>query len=437
MPVLKELEIKQKIALGKKAEYNDSSNLYLAATVAKTGYWQVNRSVNGKRLRCQIGQYPDLSSKDARRLAPQIYDLLEVADPKHLKELCKITSDPDRIRQFVQGDTPTVQRVAPSFESYARQWWETTIKPSTLDPITIRQKIQQLEDYAFPVIGAKPINTITFENIRQLVLPMWTRKGERGGNKAGNETARRLLGIIKEVFRVALNDRANTRVDFNPTPDARDFPKYKVVIDHHVALDYAKAPEFWQWLVNDCTASTITKTATATIFLLGKRQAEVRYLKWEYVDLDAALINAPGWHYDPKYGRETHYTKNGEAHTTPIPDKLLGMLLEAKELTSGNEYALSLYPAKPMSENTVGKLLKGFYWRDPSGKPANAHGARRTVGEWIETEFEPQGPLRKMVLQQKLNLLESAYAVSPELRVPFEKQRREMMQRWEDYVTGG
>ena len=41
-----------------------------------------------------------------------------------------------------------------------------------------------------------------------------------------------------------------------------------------------------------------------------------------------------------------------------------------------------------------------------------------------------------MVLQQKLNLLESAYAVSPELRVPFEKQRREMMQR-EDYVTGG
>ena len=90
-----------------------------------------------------------------------------------------------------------------------------------------------------------------------------------------------------------------------------------------------------------------------------------------------------------------------------------------------------------MSENTVGKLLKGFHWRDPSGKPANAHGARRTVGEWIETEFEPQGPLRKMVLQQKLNLLESAYAVSPELRVPFEKQRREMMQRWEDYVAGG
>lgn len=437
LPVLKELEIKQKIALGKKAEYNDSSNLYLAATVAKTGYWQVNRTVGGKRLRCQIGRYPHLSSKDARRLAPQIYDLLEVADPKHLKELCKITSDPDRIRQFVQGDAPAVQKVAPSFESYARQWWETNIKPSTLDPKTIRQKIQQLEDYAFPVIGSKPINTITFEEIRQLLLPMWTRKGERGGNKAGNETASRLLGIMREIYRVALNDRANTKVEYNPTPTKKDFAKFEAKTDHQPSLDYKVAPEFWNWLMEESGASTMTKIATATVFLLGKRSGEVRHLKWAYVDLDAALIHAPGKHFDPKYGREKNYTKNGEPHTTPIPNKLLEMLKEAKELTSGNEYALSLRPTKPMSENTVGKLLKGFQWRDPNGKPATTHGARRTVGEWIEAEFNPQGPIRKMVLQQKLDPLEKAYAVSPELRVPFEKQRRDMMQRWEDYVTGG
>ena len=34
MPVLKEVEIKQRISMGKKAEYNDSPNLYLAVFLA-------------------------------------------------------------------------------------------------------------------------------------------------------------------------------------------------------------------------------------------------------------------------------------------------------------------------------------------------------------------------------------------------------------------
>ena len=121
MPVLKEVEIKQRISMGKKAEYNDSPNLYLAATVACTGYWQVNRLVNGKRVRLNIGRYPELSSKDARRVAPVIYDALRDHDPKHLKSVCAMTTDPERIRSFLYGETATVKRVAPSFESYARE----------------------------------------------------------------------------------------------------------------------------------------------------------------------------------------------------------------------------------------------------------------------------------------------------------------------------
>jgi len=114
MAVLKELEIKQKISLGKKAEYNDIPNLYLAATAAKTGYWQVNRTVERKRLRCTIGKYPELASKDARRLTPTIYELLLHSDPKHLKQLCSLTKDPDPIRQFLVGEIASVKTIAPA-----------------------------------------------------------------------------------------------------------------------------------------------------------------------------------------------------------------------------------------------------------------------------------------------------------------------------------
>jgi integrase len=436
MAVLKELEIKQKIGLGKKAEYNDIPNLYLAATAAKTGYWQVNRTVEGKRLRCTIGKYPDLASKDARRLVPTIYDLLLHSDPKHLKQLCSLTNDPDRIRQFLVGEIASVKTIAPAFEDYARRWWESNIKPSALDPKTIRQKIQQLEFYVFDAIGAKPINVITHQELKELLLPMWTRKGERGGNKAGNETASRLLGVIREIFRVAINDKSNTLVEFNPTPSPRDFPKFKEEDEHHNALPYEEAPAFWKWLTEESKATIFTKAATSMVLLLGKRQKEVRYLKWEYVDFDKALINAPGRFYDPELDRRINYTKNGQPHTTPIPKQLLGILSSVKELTGGNEYALSGDRKKPLSNNTIGNLLKAYKWRDADGRPANTHGARGTLAQWTEDVVKTDGVLRKMILQHTFDTLEKAYAVNPKLRIPMEKEYRETLQQWADYVTG-
>ena len=435
MPILKEVEIKGFINLGIKKRYRDNQNLYLETTKAKTAYWEVLRHVEGKLAYCRIGKYPDLSTKDARRLAPTIYDLLAHADAKHLKKLCDISTDPDRIKQFVTGEVQTIKKIAPNFEDYAREWWETNIKPSSLDPKTIRQKIQQLESYAFPVLGAKPINRVTFEDIRKLIHPMWIRNGERGGRKAGNETAGRLLGIIREIFRVAINDRSNTLVEFNPAPTARDFPKQRNEKRHYRSLDYKDAPHFWNWLQNESNASKITKVATAVVFILGKRQKEVRFLKWEYIDFKNAVYNAPGWFVDPELMREVHYTKNGDAHSTPIPSRLMDMLDEIREITADNQYALSLHPTKPLSNNTIAKCV-GIY--KPASNPEttiNAHGARGTLDQWVEDVERPrEGLLKKLLLQHRLNELEKAYSVDPDKRVPVEDERREILQKWEDYV---
>ncbi|MBL6605127.1 MAG: tyrosine-type recombinase/integrase [Alphaproteobacteria bacterium] len=436
MPVLKEVEIKRFINLGIKKRYRDNQNLYLETTKAKTGYWEVMRHNAGKRAYCRIGKYPDLSTKDARRLAPTIYDLLAHTDAKHLKSLCGITTDPDRIKQFVTGEVQTIKKIAPSFERYAREWWETNIKPSSLDPITIRQKIQQLESYAFPALGAKPINQVTFEDIRRLIHPMWMRKGERGGNKAGNETARRLLGIIREIFRIALNDRANTLVDVNPTPTARDFPSQKNNDDQHYrSLDYNDAPHFWNWLQNESTSNKITKLATAIVFILGKRQKEVRFLKWGYIDFENAVYNAPGWFYNPEDGRDVHYTKNGDAHSTPIPSRLMAMMEEVREITGANQYALSLHPTKPLSNNTIAKCISSYKPLSNPEMTLNAHGARGTLAQWIEDVARPrQGIVKKLILQHTLDQLEKAYSIDADKRVPVEAERREILQKWENYV---
>ena len=267
---------------------------------------------------------------------------------------------------------------------------------------------------------------------------MWSREGKRGGEDAGNETARRLLGIIREIFRVALNDRANTLVATNPTPTARDFPKYNKKPDHYRSLPYEDAHKFWNWLMDESPATTVTKAATAMVMLLGKRQKEVRHFKWSFVDFEKLTITVPGEFVDPKAGRRVRFTKNGQPASTPIPTKLASIMADIKEITSANAYAFSLHPTNPLSENTISKCIEGFEWRDENDRPLNAHGLRGTVAQWLEDVAQPrEGILKKLLLQHTLDDLELAYSVRPELRMPVEAERRQIMQRWEDYVTKG
>ena len=83
-------------------------------------------------------------------------------------------------------------------------------------------------------------------------------------------------------------------------------------------------------------------------------------MKWEYIDFENAVFNAPGWFFSTEEQREIHYTKNGDAHSTPIPSHLLSMMLEIKEITEGNQYALSLHPTKPLSNNTIAKAISSY-----------------------------------------------------------------------------
>lgn len=437
MAYLKEVEIKKYIDAGVIKEYPDTPNLYLCTTKAKTGYWEVNRSVDKKRKKCRFGKYPEISSKTARELAPIIYDALQDNEPKNIKAICAINQDPSKLRSFFSGEIATVKKVAPTFQEYAIKWWKENIQPSDLDAKTIRQKIQQLESYVFPKIGYKPLNQISYDDIKQIVLPMWNKRGERGGDKAGHETATRILGIVREVFRNALNDRQNTLLDFNPTPTSRDMPKVMVKVQHNVGVPFERANEFWTWLMEVNTSSLITKTATAVGFLLGKRTKQIRFLKWVYIDLDKAIYYSPARHFNPEIGKEENYTKNRQEYYTPIPKRLNAMLAEIKPLTEQNYYALSMHPTKPLSNNTISDCVAKFDYKDADGRCLNGHGVRSTFDNFVEEVIKPrEGIAKKLLLQHKLNTLELSYFYRPEQRVPLESELREYIQQWEDYVVG-
>lgn len=92
------------------------------------------------------------------------------------------------------GGNPLAERdksPVPTFAEAATQVHTKYIIPSTKNAKHRQQWINTLQDYAFPVIGALPVDTITSAEILRVLTPIWTEKAE---------TARRVRQRLHRVF---------------------------------------------------------------------------------------------------------------------------------------------------------------------------------------------------------------------------------------------
>ena len=157
-------------------------------------------------------------------------------------------------------------------------------------------------------------------------------------------------------------------------------------------------------------------------------------LIWDYIDLEDAIFNAPAY-FTNLMGKRENFTKNGQNHIQVMPTQLVELFKSIKPVTHKNAFALSLHPEKPLSANTLAKVIKQYGWKDERGQGATVHGLRNTLGTWMEDNVGWNEMLRKHTLQHTIESLEKPYLVRKE--IARENERRQAMQAWADYVTGG
>jgi hypothetical protein len=98
----------------------------------------------------------------------------------------------------------------------------------------VRQWINTLEDYAFPILGKKPIAAVTTADVLAVLSPIWNAKPE---------TARRVrqrMAVVLEWARAAGHRSGDNPVHRISCALAR----HKRVHRHLVALPYENVPEF-------------------------------------------------------------------------------------------------------------------------------------------------------------------------------------------------
>lgn len=369
----------------------DSGGLFLLVTTSGGKLWRFKYRISGKEKLLAFGSYPDLSLADAR-------ELRDDARKQLAKEI-----DPSAVRK-AKKEAQTEQET--TFEVVAREWFSRNESAwSTGHAVTVKSRL--VRD-VYPVIGSRPVAEIKAPEILAML-----QKIEARGNL---ETAYRIKVICGQVFRYA---GQTGRTESDPTAVLRGALQ-KRREKHHAAITDPKLVAKLLRDIDEYGGSFIVKSALQLAPLVFVRPGELQKAEWAEFDLDNAEWNIPAARM-----------KMGEAHLVPLSTQALNILKSLKAVTGEGKYLFPNYrtTARPMSDVAVLAALRSMgYDKDTM----TTHGFRATARTIMEE-----------VLQERYELIEHQLAHTVRdpngrayNRTTHLQARREMMQRWSNYLDG-
>ena len=394
---LTEIEIKKAKVKDKQYRMTDGGGMCLLVHPNGGKYWRLAYRFGGKQKTLALGVYPDVSLADARNRREQA------------RKLLANDTDPGAVKQAQK--TAKTEAITSSFASLAAEFHK--IKSPIWTPGHAKQWMANLDKYALPVIGDRPITDIEPMEIVGIMLTV-----EKSGTF---ETRDRLLQTIGAVFKYAI---ATGRAKYNPAEirmALSDRPK----VEHFPCITTAETPGFLRAVTayqNMDKVSPIAIAALRLLMLTATRTSEVRFSKWADFDLDAKCWVIPA----EQTGRKGKGDRRKD-HAVPLSDQAVKILHDLYPVTGQGEY---VFPnrnssGRVISENTVLKIIETIGYK---GK-MTGHGFRslaRTVLGEMGHRWEV---LEAMLSHALVNQTAAAY-----VRTSYFEERRGIMQQWADYL---
>jgi integrase len=367
----------------------DGGGLYVEVTPSGGKLWRLKYRFEGKEQRLALGAYPDVPLKDAR------------------------SKRDDARRELAAGRDPGVQRKlekalkaggGTSFEAVAIEWLEKF--SAGWAPITRKQAESRLRNMVFPQIGKMEISSIKPLD----VLAVLRRIEER----EALETAHRVRQRCSEVFRYAV---ATGRAERDVTADLRGaVPPPQVT--HMPTLTDPKAVGSLLRAIDGYDGELTTRCALRLAPLVFVRPGELRSAEWAELNLEDAEWNIPA-----------AKMKMREPHLVPLARQAIAIFQELQPLTGRGRY---VFPSartteRPMSDAAINAALRrmGYLSTD-----ITSHGFRAMARTMLD---EVLGVAPHLIEHQL------AHAVKDPLGRAYNRtkhlpDRRDMMQRWADYL---
>jgi integrase len=353
----------------------DGAGLYLFVTAKGAKSWRANYSKDGKQATRTYGLWPDLSLADARRAHTAA-------------------------RDAPAADAPAA---APTFETVARDWLK--MKLPTLSNGKHQGQVQNtLERYAFPALGARPIDQIKRADLVAVV------RGAQAGDKV--ETAHRVASRITSVFNHAQDTgilEHHGAAGLTRVLVARKVKKPMASIPPEEAGALLRAIDEYP--------DTITRLGLQLLALTFVRVGELRGMRWDELREDGAVWVIPA-----------ERMKLRLPHVVPLSRQARALLETLRGMTGDATLVLdsAARPGHPISENT---FLFALYRLGYRGR-MTAHGFRALASTVLnERSGFAHDVIERQLAHKETDAVRAAYN-----RAEYLTQRRELMVWWADWL---
>ena len=402
---LSDLVVKQAKTTGKAYTLPDIDGLSLAVSPAGNKSWHFRYYWLGKQQRMSLGNYPEVSLRDARSLRDEARALVakDINPHRHRKQ--------KRAAAKLAGEH--------TFDAIYKKWLshrELSLKKGRQTTLSILPRVFAKD--VLPALGKRSIYDIKRPDLLEVIAKIEKRKAL--------SVAEKVRTWFNQLFRYALVIVPD--LEQNPASDLDVVALPLPPVNHNPFLRMADLPKLLQRL-RKYRGRLQTQLGLRLLLLTGVRTGELRLATPDQFDLDRGL-----WIIPPEVvkqlqvdmRRKRQLPKDVPPYIVPLSVQAMEIVRHMLEQFKPAQHFLFRHDSemkKRMSENTLNSALKRLGYRDM----LTGHGIRGTMSTALNEIGYPKVWVDAQLSHVDPNKVSATYN-----HAEYVEQRRRMMQDWAD-----
>ena len=367
-------------------EYCDGRGLWLRKRPDGGGQWVLRVTIHGRRREMGLGGLSDVSLAAAREAAER-WRAVAASGRDPVKERER------EARELSRADTTLRVLAIEAFEARKAELKGDGKAGRWFTP---------LELHVLPKLGKVPVEDLDQRDIRDVLAPIWHTKAD-----TARKAANRLNIVLQHAAALGLE------VDLQAVAKAKALlGKTRHEPKNIPAMPWAEVPAFYASLAEPSPANLALRLAILT----GSRSTPLRHLRLEEIEGDVWTITA-----EMMKGRKGAT----EAFRVPLSREALHVIELAKPFARDG-YLFPSARKGVLSDMTLSRMM------ERRGLEARPHGFRTSLRTWLAEATDAPHEVAEAVLAH----VTDSGVVRAYRRTDFLEQRRALVERWADHVTG-